>query len=94
MPGFDRKGPSGEGPMTGRAMGRCTNKGEIPTDSVDQTSLQGQNSNQANQNGQNGLGQRLGRGLSRMGRGLGRGLGLRRGRGAGQGRGMGRGQNF
>jgi len=95
MPGFDRKGPSGEGPMTGRAMGRCTNKGEIPTDSVDQTSLQGKN---ANQNGQNGLGQRIGRGLGRMGRGLGRGLGLRRGRGAGfgggsgQGRGMGRGQ--
>lgn len=93
MPGFDRKGPLGEGPMTGRAMGRCTNKGEIPTGSVDQTSFQGQN---ASQNGQIGLGQRFGRGMSRMGRGIGRGLGLRRGRGAGagQGRGLGRGQNF
>lgn len=93
MPGFDRKGPSGEGPMTGRAMGRCTNKGEIPADSVDQTSLQGQN---AKENGQAGLCQRLGRGLGRIGRGLGRGLCMRRGRGAGtgQGRGLGRGQNF
>jgi len=93
MPGFDRKGPLGEGPMTGRAMGRCTNKGEIPAGSADQTSFQGQN---ASQNNQIGLGQRFGRGLGRMGRGLGRGLGMRRGRGAGlgQGRGLGRGQNF
>lgn len=28
MPGFNRKGPLGEGPMTGRKMGRCTNFGE------------------------------------------------------------------
>ncbi len=31
MPGFDRKGPEGEGPMTGRKMGRCT--GHEPDDS-------------------------------------------------------------
>lgn len=23
MPGFNRKGPNGEGPMTGRKMGQC-----------------------------------------------------------------------
>jgi hypothetical protein len=27
MPGFDRTGPEGLGPMTGRRMGRCTNYG-------------------------------------------------------------------
>ncbi len=27
MPGFDQKGPTGQGPMTGRRMGRCTNYG-------------------------------------------------------------------
>ncbi|MGB4205442.1 MAG: DUF5320 domain-containing protein [Bacteroidales bacterium] len=27
MPGFDKTGPWGEGPMTGRRMGRCTNYG-------------------------------------------------------------------
>ena len=28
MPGFDRTGPEGQGPMSGRKMGRCTNFGE------------------------------------------------------------------
>jgi hypothetical protein len=27
MPGFDKTGPEGLGPMTGRRMGRCTNFG-------------------------------------------------------------------
>ena len=27
MPSFDQKGPVGQGPMTGRKMGRCTNYG-------------------------------------------------------------------
>jgi hypothetical protein len=27
MPGFDQRGPAGQGPMTGRRMGRCTNYG-------------------------------------------------------------------
>ena len=31
MPGFDRTGPAGAGPMTGRQLGRCTgNTGDIP----------------------------------------------------------------
>ena len=31
MPGLNRRGPNGEGPMTGRRMGRCNpdNKGKI-----------------------------------------------------------------
>ncbi|HNS17863.1 MAG TPA: DUF5320 domain-containing protein [Bacteroidales bacterium] len=28
MPGFDRTGPEGQGPMSGRKMGRCTNYGK------------------------------------------------------------------
>lgn len=32
MPGFDRSGPDGAGPMTGRAMGRCT--GNQPADGM------------------------------------------------------------
>ncbi len=27
MPGFNRTGPMGQGPMTGRRLGRCTNFG-------------------------------------------------------------------
>jgi hypothetical protein len=27
MPGFNRRGPMGEGPMTGRRIGRCTGYG-------------------------------------------------------------------
>ena len=27
MPGFNQTGPLGQGPMTGRRMGRCTNYG-------------------------------------------------------------------
>jgi len=27
MPGFNQTGPMGQGPMTGRKMGRCTNFG-------------------------------------------------------------------
>lgn len=30
MPGFDRKGPEGEGPMTGRKLGRCKGNTDSP----------------------------------------------------------------
>jgi len=31
MPGFDRTGPTGAGPMTGRQLGRCSgNAGDLP----------------------------------------------------------------
>lgn len=78
MPGFNQEGPTGQGPMTGRKMGRCTNYGagrrnqttpentttEIPTN--DFTPGQG------------------------VGRGMGRGLGKGRGRNCGRGMGLGR----
>lgn len=31
MPGFNRKGPQGDGPMTGRKRGRCINKNTNPS---------------------------------------------------------------
>lgn len=74
MPGLDRKGPEGEGPMTGRRMGRCTNFGDALKDK-DTTD----NPNAENQ--QTGW---FGRGL---GRGFGRGRGRGSGRGFGRGRG-------
>ncbi len=48
MPGFNRRGPMGQGPMTGRKMGKCTdfgakiNKEEITSDE-DQNQKQPEN---------------------------------------------------
>ena len=44
MPGLDKKGPMGQGPMTGRRMGRCTNFGstlkkETADNNDDQTNI-------------------------------------------------------
>ncbi len=36
MPGFNQKGPMGEGPMTGRKMGKCTNFGVKNVGSVEE----------------------------------------------------------
>lgn len=88
MPGFNQKGPMGEGPMTGRKMGKCTNYG------ADNKSTEETLDNVAGR----GLGLRrgLGRAAAGLGRGAGRGRGMgqgaRLGRGAGRGRGMGRGR--
>jgi len=76
MPGFNQTGPMGQGSMTGRKMGKCTNFG---------AQGQEQTSNDAQDNTQN-LSQGFGRGG--MGRGMGRGMA----RGFGGGRGMGRGR--
>ncbi len=69
MPGFDKTGPAGQGPMTGRRMGQCVN-----------TDPENQQSTQQNQTGyyKNPAAQErpLGRGLGR-GRGLDLSLGLR-----------------
>lgn len=76
MPGFNQKGPMGQGPMTGRKMGRCTNFGvnlkdqNIPENETTETT-----------NPDNITGRGLGLGRGRGGAGLGRG---------GAGRGMGR----
>jgi len=70
MSGLNRKGPNGEGAMTGRRMGRCNpdNKGKTDDEIL-------QNRTSSEQLGQ-GMGQGMGRGLGR-GRGLGKGQGMR-----------------
>ena len=74
MPGFNQKGPMGDGPMTGRRMGRCTNFGANETKQTENPS-----------NSENDPFFDRGQG---RGRGGGRGMG--RGKGMGGGRGMGR----
>ena len=76
MPGFNQQGPMGQGPMTGRKMGRCTNFGigrrnqttpeniENPTDDFFPRRGAGR-----------GMGKGLGRGMGRNGSGGGRGQG-------------------
>jgi hypothetical protein len=41
MPGYNRKGPQGEGPMTGRGLGKCNSKrSETDNDvSLDETPI-------------------------------------------------------
>lgn len=68
MPGLNRQGPQGEGPMTGRRMGRCNpeNKGKTDEEIL-------QNKDLSQESGQ-GMGRGFGfaRGQGRLGRGLGR----------------------
>ncbi|MBU0765774.1 MAG: DUF5320 domain-containing protein [Bacteroidetes bacterium] len=79
MPGFDQTGPMGQGPMTGRRMGRCTNFDQNPQG---QDSAQGENP--ARELPENFPGRRYGWGMYfGPGRDYGRG---RRGRGRGMGR--------
>lgn len=82
MPGFNQKGPMGQGPMTGRKMGRCTNFG---ANLKDQSIPENETPDVTNPDNLMGRGMGMGRGLG-MGRGRG-GAGLGRG---GAGRGMGR----
>jgi len=89
MPGLDRKGPFGEGPKTGRGLGRCNpdNKDKDFTEADETGPGRGNRFR-----GGAGPGRGLGRGNGRGGgRGLGRGNGPGRGRGPGPGRGLGRG---
>ncbi len=71
MPGLNRRGPNGEGPMTGRKMGRCNpdNKGKTDDEIL-------QSRNETSQGQGNFFGRGLGRG---KGHGFGKGLGLGRG---------------
>jgi hypothetical protein len=57
MPGFDRKGPMGQGSRTGRGLGKCNSQKEETVSSADQE--------------ERPRGRGLGRGLGR-GRGKGR----------------------
>jgi hypothetical protein len=68
MPGFDQTGPNGQGLMTGRRMGRCTNFGaNLKNQSAKITD---ENPNEINSENIQGIG--FGRGF---GRGRGRGMG-------------------
>ena len=66
MPGYDKTGPVGQGPMTGRRLGRCTNFGDSPKDQPP-ASAQDSGENYPEALPRRGLG---------GGRGRGRGLGL------------------
>lgn len=82
MPGLNRKGPLGEGPRTGRGLGRCNpqNKGK-----TDEEILQSRMENNFNEEFFYGRDQQQGYGMGRR-RGRGNGYGLGRGQGPRQGR--------
>ncbi|MFO8235777.1 MAG: DUF5320 domain-containing protein [Bacteroidales bacterium] len=75
MPGFDRTGPEGQGPMTGRKLGRCNPNAPENTDNVNERTLPGRGL---------GLAQRRGRGAGRPRGDDGLGIGLARRRGFGR----------
>lgn len=69
MSGLNRRGPMGEGPMTGRRMGRCNpvNKGKTMEEIIQNN----ESSVHPEQGFGLGRGRRLGRGM-----GFGRGMGM------------------
>lgn len=71
MPGLNRRGPNGDGSMTGRKMGRCNPDNKGLTDSE---LLQKRIGTNPSQNFFQELGMGRGRGI---GRGMGRGMGMR-----------------
>lgn len=94
MPGFDRTGPHGEGPRTGRGLGKC-NPGKDNDLNTEDDDLRGGRGRrfrfgQGWWKGEGrgaGFGRRSGKGA---GRGPGHGFGRGDGRGAGRGFGPGR----
>lgn len=72
MPGFNQTGPMGQGPMTGRRMGRCSNSETSPQN---QTTESKENTNEnvpENFQGRGfGFGRGRGRGRGRQGFGMG-----------------------
>lgn len=66
MPGFDKTGPQGEGPRTGRGLGRCgkANKGRRSNMGRDSGIIQDYD---ATVGSRAGRGRRMGRGGSRRG---------------------------
>ncbi len=75
MPGLNKQGPTGEGPMTGRRMGRCNPNNKGKTDDEILQNQDGTTPEQENFPGR-GLGRGRGRGFNK-GMGLGRGIGAR-----------------
>jgi len=74
VPGFDRRGPNGEGPMTGRGRGRCNG-----------VNVNAQNANIDNTQENTPENQAFNTPDYGYGRGFGRGFGIRKGRGRGRG---------
>jgi hypothetical protein len=73
MPGLNQTGPEGQGSMTGRRMGRCTNYGR------NLIKAENTSSNEQNDNSPENLpGRGFGFGLRRAGLGRGRGRGMGR----------------
>lgn len=77
MPGFNQRGPDGQGPMTGRRMGRCTNFGHNERAMTAEIKPTVTTEIQPEQTGATPQ--------SASGRGNGRGNGLGHGRGCGAG---------
>lgn len=73
MPGFNQRGPMGQGPMTGCRMGRCTNYGANNAN----TSSAAENQNNATD--ADNFVRGMGRGWA-GGRGMGQGRGMEMGR--------------
>ena len=70
MPGFNQRGPMGDGPMTGRRMGRCTSYGAQEVHNRENLS-----DNTPEQVYGRGLGRGPRAGMGMGGRGMGRGRG-------------------
>ena len=69
MPGFNQTGPMGQGPMTGRKMGRCANGGENLKNDTDNLN---ENVNENMPENFQGRGFGFGQGRGRRGFGMGR----------------------
>lgn len=69
MPGFNQTGPMGQGPMTGRKMGRCTNYGANRKEQTNDETINNVTSEEITT-------RRFGFGRGRFGRG--RGFGMQR----------------
>lgn len=93
MPGLNRRGPQGEGQMTGRGRGRCNPSNRV-VNSFDAQAEGGKNApfrlgagRSMGQGAGRGMGQSVGRGMGQgAGRGMDQGQGLRMGRRDGSGR--------
>lgn len=72
MPSLNQTGPMGQGAMTGRKMGKCTNFGARNQSAVAENGTENMPVNGR------GMGRGLGRGLGRGQGGMGMGLGRRK----------------
>lgn len=62
MPQLDRTGPQGQGPTTGRGMGKCRDNNEVKNENSDQRGFFGRALGLGRRNPGQGFGQSQGRG--------------------------------